>query len=828
MCRPNRVYKLILLIALCAALTAAAAAVSPAARRVGTTPEPVTSVGQAVEQAMALVAPGMSDAEKALLMHNYVVRNCDYDQRQTVPETSHTAEGVFVEHTALCGGYADAYKRLMDACGIECRIVTSENMNHAWNMIRLGESWYHVDCTMDDPYGYEQLGCGNVTYQYFLRSDREMRESLGHYGQWDATACAEDSGAFIGACFRPVRDITDENGYDGNACANHCVSYANGSWYTLASAGECKALYNEIKTDGAYAVRSGFDGSGRTFYPLGGNYTHLFFHDSSFYAAGSRTIAGRTYGCITRFSADFSETEELYLSSTAILNFNIRQNALWIIESGESVEHVVDPDQSCRLLENETTSALYDPAAESCTLLAYTGREASVTLPASVEGHPITALGACFLKNSPDTRAVVIPQGVRTLAADAFADSKVTSVSIPASCTELDGAFPGATNITRFLVHAENPLYSAVDGNLCNKAGTEVVACAQPTDGVYRIPDGVAYITTGTALRYGTATLIVPESLDSIRETFFPYGLKTIRYAGTEAQWNALFHGQLPSGVTVQYGPGDILSEDGRRLLCCLSGETEYAIPAGVETIGEQTFAEDSRFRRIEIPASLTDPALAQRLRVCRTVEWYAVDEGNPVYTSLDGAIYSKDLSRLVLYPYGGERERYVLPAEVRAIGEDALFYSPSGETRPARQSVCALRELTIPAGVTGIHAAAAISTLDRIAFCGTQDAWQALVTSAEHEQLAASGVAVTFNVSTPEETRIAGVRFVYSADQKSVSVSLDTKRRRGFAVLYDVDGRFRSADALCRNDAQTIPLPTGAAARFFITDLRYLPLGSG
>ena len=63
--------------------------------------------------------------------------------------------GVFVKGRAVCEGYAKAYKMLMDIADIDCIIVTGtvgeNDISHAWNMIKLDNSWYHVDVTYDDP-----------------------------------------------------------------------------------------------------------------------------------------------------------------------------------------------------------------------------------------------------------------------------------------------------------------------------------------------------------------------------------------------------------------------------------------------------------------------------------------------------------------------------------------------------------------------------------------------------------------------------------------------------------------------------------------------------
>ena len=102
---------------------------------------------------------------------------------QYIPDSSFSAYGVFVEEIAVCQGYALAYKLLCDRVGIECYMVTSDSMNHAWNIVWLDGSWYHVDATWDDP-SWDMPG--RVDHTYLFRSDDDFRNRLEHYG-WQVT-----------------------------------------------------------------------------------------------------------------------------------------------------------------------------------------------------------------------------------------------------------------------------------------------------------------------------------------------------------------------------------------------------------------------------------------------------------------------------------------------------------------------------------------------------------------------------------------------------------------------------------------------------------------
>ena len=84
--------------------------------------------------------------------------------------------------------------------GIQSIPVTSNRMNHAWNMVLLDGQWYHIDVTWDDAVSYPAY----VSYTYFLQSDAGMiaidadkvdegADEVDWHCDWLATSAATDT-----------------------------------------------------------------------------------------------------------------------------------------------------------------------------------------------------------------------------------------------------------------------------------------------------------------------------------------------------------------------------------------------------------------------------------------------------------------------------------------------------------------------------------------------------------------------------------------------------------------------------------------------------------
>ena len=128
------------------------------------------------------VKKNMTDVEKAMVLHDYLIRKVNYSN-DGVETESLTEAGALLKNKANCQGYALAYKMLLKKAGIESICLSSEDMDHMWNLVRINGKWYHVDHVTDPPhYPSDQSGReGVVLHQHFLLSDRAIKKT-GHTG----------------------------------------------------------------------------------------------------------------------------------------------------------------------------------------------------------------------------------------------------------------------------------------------------------------------------------------------------------------------------------------------------------------------------------------------------------------------------------------------------------------------------------------------------------------------------------------------------------------------------------------------------------------------
>ena len=115
---------------------------------------------------------------------------------------------------------------------------------------------------------------------------------------------------------------------------------------------------------------------------------------------------------------------------------------------------------------------------------------------------------------------------------------------------------------------------------------------------------------------------------------------------------------------------------DGKKV----SAITEYAfsndtieivnIPNTVTILYWMSFAKCNNLREINIPESVSDIKSVPVVQ-CPSVEKINVSEKNNYYRSVEGVLFSKDMSQLIYYPSNKKGDTYKIPDEVKEFPED-------------------------------------------------------------------------------------------------------------------------------------------------------------
>ena len=135
----------------------------------------VTKIDQILKDT---ITEGMTEAEKAKALHDYICRTTVYDMGYEGEAfmTPHFASNLIFNGHGVCDGYASAYKILLNAAGIECNIIWGygPQCGHAWNQAKIDGQWYNFDVCWDDT-AYN----GRICHDFFGKSSAEFSHD-GH------------------------------------------------------------------------------------------------------------------------------------------------------------------------------------------------------------------------------------------------------------------------------------------------------------------------------------------------------------------------------------------------------------------------------------------------------------------------------------------------------------------------------------------------------------------------------------------------------------------------------------------------------------------------
>ena len=214
----------------------------------------------------------------------------------------------------------------------------------------------------------------------------------------------------------------------------------------------------------------------------------------------------------------------------------------------------------------------------SVTITKYIGTDAKVSIPASINGLPVTVIGNSAFDYCENLTSVTIPSSVTTIGESAFWGCSLNDVTIPSSVTTIGmWAFESCLTLTNISVDSKNNAYMSVNGVLFDKSGKILIFCPRGKSGVYTIPSSVTTIGSYAFAKCNNITIYsIPYSVTIIESSAFlsylrlpnnfsiPSSVTTIR---------AEAFGMCHSLVSISIYGGDTLStapiiESGAFVLC--------------------------------------------------------------------------------------------------------------------------------------------------------------------------------------------------------------------------------------------------------------------
>lgn len=122
----------------------------------------IVDFNQNVSAVLLSVPKGLSEFERELFMHDWLVEHCEYDTKGYDADKNDiftgSAYGAFVGGQTVCEGYARGFHLLLKMVGIESTLITGTSSSplgaagraHIWNAVNIDGEWYQTDVTWDD------------------------------------------------------------------------------------------------------------------------------------------------------------------------------------------------------------------------------------------------------------------------------------------------------------------------------------------------------------------------------------------------------------------------------------------------------------------------------------------------------------------------------------------------------------------------------------------------------------------------------------------------------------------------------------------------------
>lgn len=380
--------------------------------------------------------------------------------------------------------------------------------------------------------------------------------------------------------------------------------------------------------------------------------------------------------------------------------------------------------ENVRITEGDFTYVVLDDGTAEIIDYNIGSEVRNLEIPSEIGGYTVTSIGNSAFRDAKNLLIVKIPETVKTIGYCAFEDCEnLVRITPPTTILSIDrDAFKG----TKW--YESQPDETIIIGSC-------LYECRDDSTGEFVIPDTVKSIAVAAFREKNFSKITIPNTVEIIgNDAFFccdnitnmdiPDSVTTI---GDYAFYNCnnLTGVTIPKSVTYMgdyvFAYCDRLADIDIKANIKVIGEyafehcggiKEVTIPESVKTIGDFAFSECSALTKVNLPDQLDDigtcafsgcnklitisiPKNLKKVNLScvssTSLLKIEVSEDNAYLSSVDGVLYNKDKTTLIMYPKGKCDTSFTVPETVIKLGD----YSFSDCVK--------LTEIILPESITSI-----------------------------------------------------------------------------------------------------------------------------
>ena len=308
----------------------------------------------------------------------------------------------------------------------------------------------------------------------------------------------------------------------------------------------------------------------------------------------------------------------------------------------------------------------------------------------------LTYIGDSCFKDCTSLETIVLPDGINSINQEAFANTAVKEITIPANVEYLKNCFYDCKQLTSVTFNGPPTTFY---GTFENCTALETIV----------LPDNLTYIGLDTfAGCTNLKNITIPASVKNIHARAFlncSSNLK-VNFKGTlndyaKIEFNEYSSNPLHCGAQLlingnvvksidntvttiseyafynydtleNFQSGDGMLEISKMAFYDCDNLTTVTLPNTLTAIGESAFYDCDNLETINISSSVETIGI-YAFNSLNNLKQFVVDAQNQNFASLDGSLYSKDMTVMYQYPLGKESTTFDLPDTVTEIKKSAF-----------------------------------------------------------------------------------------------------------------------------------------------------------